>query len=220
MEQLMLKKKRCLKHWISFVSLLFLFTYRLNGQMQSSAEGFINEYLYEERLDSINSYFNNLSIIQKEQLILSIHNYLLNKQNFTCDNIIYLGDGKLKYNWKMEIQDNWADWRLKKQLVYILLNGLFEGEIKKCNNLYFVKDVDVLFVKYRGKAKNVHPLGKQSYSCEERLIEKLYNKKVLRSIVSHYKKVIKLVYDQGLDNILKNEKYKLPDNVILLSVER
>lgn len=216
MEQLMSKKKRFIKHWISLIIILFLLTLKLSGQIQNSTEDFIEKYIYQEKLDSLSMYLNSLTVFQKEQLIYSVHNYLVDRRNFVCENIIYVGNSKLKYNWKMEILDNWEMWRSKKELVYILMHDLLAGKITDCSNIHIINKYKIYFIEYRGRVKKMYPFGKQSYSCENRLVEKVFNKNVLKCIESHYKKVINLIQEEGLKRVLDNEKYKLPDDIKLM----
>jgi hypothetical protein len=197
--------------------MLFFNLNSLKAQNSFNASEFIFYYQNLAFCDSLNTYYQALSDLEKAEIILEVHEYASLQSNFKCENIIYIGDGKLKYNWKMEVLNEWENWRLKKELVYILLHDLLKGTIANYKNSAFLFKDKVFKIDYNGRNKELNLNGNKSNNCKRGIIEKMYHNNILRKVKMHFKKLMLEIKKEGFSNFKKKEFPILPKDIQLIS---
>lgn len=197
---------------ILFVMLFFNLN-SLKAQNSFNVAEFIFYYQNLAFCDSLNTYYQALSDLEKAEIILEVHEYASLQTNFKCENIIYIGEGKLNYNWKMEILDEWENWRLKKELMYILLHNLLKGTIVNYKNSAFIAKEKVFKIDYRGRYTE-HNLN--ITNCKRGIVEKVYHNNILRKVKMHFKKLMLEIKKEGFTNFKKKELPILPKDIQLI----
>lgn len=188
MEQQKYLRKKSVRLLALVISLIVSCDYfSQNIKYDSLVNELVFDYLYSRNYNRLNSTLEeiNKNDILKRRILIGLSDFLLNNDNFKCENLIQRKNNVLIHDsiLKTELLDLSKNWRLKKELIIMLINEVYSGLIRKNENLSLCIDDKCFSI-----TKSNRESKRQRENCKYFIIEKEENIKILRLALNSVKK--------------------------------
>lgn len=192
-----LARKKLIWLLIVAISFVLLNARSLYANSDTLVDYYIFNYVYKRDFNTLNGNFNKLTNLQQQELVIDLLTLLSKNGNFKCEKVVINKQNIAFYDtvYQTEIINLERNWRLKQEVISILVQDLINSNIRDFSNRFFYYNSNPLLIIFSGKEKTII-LNKNI--CRKQIIDKYINKATLNKMRNNNLRLLKIIQTSGL----------------------
>jgi hypothetical protein len=195
-----LVRKKLIRLLLVAISFVLLNVRSLYANSDTLVDYYIFNYVYKRDFITLNLNFNKLTSVQKQELVIDLLTMLSKNGNFICEKVIINKQNIAFYDtvYQTEIINLEKNWRLRQEVISILVQDLINSHIRDFSNRLFYYNSNPLLIVYSGKEKTII---RNKNICRKQIIDKYINKPTLKKIRNNNIRLLKIIRSSGLNSV-------------------